>query len=184
MIVVCTSSTSLLAALNAPRSPLRLVVTLRADFYDRPLQIQPIANLFKQHTEIVLPLNQEALTWAIREPARRMGVGLEESVVTAMVTDVIDQPGALPLLQYALTELFDTRQDNVMTLAAYQSLGGVSGALAQRAEELFAGFDELGRKQLARCSSASSRLGEGVEDTRRRVRISEVGRSANEGYHD
>ena len=64
---------SLLTALNAPRSPLRVVVTLRADFYDRPLQIQPIADLFKQHTEIILPLTQEELTWAIREPARQGG---------------------------------------------------------------------------------------------------------------
>ena len=165
---------SLLAALNAPRSPLRVVVTMRADFYDRPLQIQPIADLFKQHTEIVLPLSQEELTWAIREPARRMGVGLEDSVVTAMVTDVIDQPGALPLLQYALTELFDTRQNNVMSLAAYQSLGGVSGALAQRAEELFASFDEVGQEATRQLFLRLVTLGEGVEDTRRRVRLSEL----------
>ena len=63
-----------------------------------------------------------------------------------MVTDVIDQPGALPLLQYALTELFEERQDNVMTLAAYQALGGVSGALAQRAEDLYASFDAAGQE--------------------------------------
>ncbi len=165
---------NLLAALNAPRSPLRLVVTLRADFYDRPLQIQAVADLFKQHTEIVLPLNQEELTAAIREPAQRMGVRMEESVVTALVTDVIDQPGALPLLQYALTELFESRQENVMTLSAYRSLGGVSGALARRAEDLFASYDAAGQEATRQLFLRLVTLGEGTEDTRRRVRLSEL----------
>ncbi|KAA3661930.1 MAG: hypothetical protein DWQ04_14920, partial [Chloroflexi bacterium] len=165
---------SLMIALNAPRSPLRIVVTLRADFYDRPLQIQPIANLFKQHVEIVLPLNQEELTWAIREPARQVGVSMADSVVTAMVTDVIDQPGTLPLLQYALTELFEARHGNAMTLAAYQSLGGVSGALAQRAEDLFARFDEAGQEAARQLFLRLVTLGEGGADTRRRVVLSQL----------
>jgi len=165
---------SLVTALNAPRSPLRLVVTLRADFYDRPLQIQPIAQLFKQYTEIILPLTQEELTWAIQEPARRVGVHLEAVATTAMLTEVADQPGALPLLQYALTELFEERQDNVMTLAAYRMLGGVSGALAQRAEEIYTGSDETEQEAIRQLFLRLVTLGEGVEDTRRRVLLSEL----------
>lgn len=171
---------SLIEALNAPRTPLRVVITLRADFYDRPLQIQPLANLVKENTEIILPLSQEELTWAIQEPARQMGVSLEPGVVTAMVADVADQPGALPLLQYALTELFDERQDNVMTQAAYEALGGVSGALALRAEELYASFEPAGQEATRQLFLRLVTLGEGVsdmnmsQDTRRRVRQSEV----------
>ncbi len=165
---------SLLEALNAPRSPLRVVVTLRADFYDRPLQIQPLAQLFKENSEIILPLTQEELTWAIQEPARQTGVGIEPSVITAMVADVVEQPGALPLLQYALTELFEERQDHTMTLAAYDALGGVSGALALRAEELYASFEPAGQEATRQLFLRLVTLGEGVEDTRRRVRQSEV----------
>ncbi|WP_420643885.1 protein kinase domain-containing protein [Candidatus Leptofilum sp.] len=122
---------SLLAALNAPHSQLRVVVTLRADFYDRSLLFQPIANLFKQHTEIVLPLNQEELTWAIREPAHHVGVKLEDSVITAIVSDVIDQPGALPLMQYALTELFEARTNQVMTLSTLTMLDSRATSLSK-----------------------------------------------------
>jgi WD40 repeat protein/DNA-binding SARP family transcriptional activator/tRNA A-37 threonylcarbamoyl transferase component Bud32 len=170
---------SLFAALNDPHSPLHVVVTLRADFYDRPLQIQPLGELFKQHTEVVLPLNREELLWAIREPARHMGVGVEESVITAMVADVVDQPGALPLLQYTLTELFDDRQDGTMTLAAYKALGGVSGALAQRAEDIYSGLNETGQEATRQLFLRLVTLGEGVEDTRRRVLRSEL-----EGIND
>jgi WD40 repeat protein len=165
---------SLFVALSDPRSPLRVVVALRADFYDRPLQIQPLAGLLKQHTEIVLPLDREELTGAICEPARRLGVRIEESAVRAMLTDVVDQPGALPLLQYTLTELFDERRDGVMTLAAYESLGGISGALAQRAEAIYADFSEEEQETARQLFLRLVTLGEGVEDTRRRMQRSEL----------
>ncbi len=165
---------SLVAALHSPRCPIRIVVTLRADFYDRPLQVQPLANLFQQHTELVLPLTLDELTWAIQEPARRVGVSFEEGVVAAMLDDVHDQPGALPLLQYALTELFEERQDRLLTRAAYQAVGGVLGALGQQAEALYAGLDESNQGAARQLFLRLVTLGEGVEDTRRRVRLSEL----------
>ncbi|MFO7539731.1 MAG: protein kinase [Chloroflexota bacterium] len=165
---------SLLTAINAPRSPLRLVVTLRADFYDRPLQRQQLGQLLKENTEIVLPLNATELTWAIREPARRMGVGLEEGLAAAIAADVADQPGALPLLQYALTELFEQRQNQHITRAAYEEIGGVQGALGRRAETLYKELDEHGQAVARQLFLRLVTLGEGAEDTRRRVLLSEL----------
>ncbi len=175
---------SLLAALSAPRSPLHVVVTLRADFYDRPLQIKPIADLFKENSTLVVPMSNEEFTWAIQEPARRLGVRLDEGVVTAMVNDVVDQPGALPLLQYALTELFEERQGTTMTLSSYRALGGVTGALAQRAEELFNGLSAAEQAVTRQLFLRLVTLEEGREHTRRRVLRSEleaVGESVAEG---
>lgn len=160
---------SLLAALSAPRSPLRLVVTLRADFYDRPLQYPAWGQLFKEHTEIVLPLNRTELSWAVREPARRMGVRLEEGLADAIVADVADQPGALPLLQYAMTELFDEREGRLITRAAFEKLGDVHGALGKRAEAVYDELDEAGRQTARQLFLRLVTLGEGAEDTRRRV---------------
>lgn len=160
---------SLLVALTAPRSPLRVVVTLRADFYDRPLQFQALGRLLKSSTEVVLPLSAEELTWAVREPARRVGVTLEPGLAEAIVADVIDQPGGLPLLQYALTELFERRQGRRLTHAAYQEIGGVLGALSRRAEGLFADLDAAGQEAARQLFLRLITLGEGVEDTRRRV---------------
>lgn len=165
---------SLLTAISAPRSPLRLLVTLRADFYDRPLQRQQLGQLLKESTEIVLPLNSTELTWAIREPARRMGVGLEEGLAATIAADVADQPGALPLLQYALTELFEQRQDHLITRAAYQQIGGVQGALGRRAEAVYAELDQAGQAAARQLFLRLVTLGEGAEDTRRRVLRSEL----------
>ena len=63
-----------------------------------------------------------------------VGVGVEPALVAEIVADVADQPGALPLLQYALTELFDRRTTATLTPTAYRESAGSSGALARRAE--------------------------------------------------
>jgi WD40 repeat protein/DNA-binding SARP family transcriptional activator len=171
---------SLLMALRAPRSPLRVVVTLRADFYDRPLQIQPLGQVIQENTEIVLPLAAEELNWAVRDPARRMGVSLEEGLAEAIVADVADQPGALPLVQYAMTELFEMRQDHTMTQIAYREIGGVLGALGKRAEELYAGFGPAKQETSRQLFLRLVALGDGdvdnltAPDTRRRVLRSEL----------
>ncbi|MBK8905761.1 MAG: protein kinase [Anaerolineaceae bacterium] len=165
---------SLYTALTAAHSPLRLVVTLRADFYDRPLQYQPLADLFKQHTELALALNRDELLWAIQEPARRVGVAFEEGLLADIVADVAAQPGALPLLQYALTELFHARNGRTLTRQAYAAIGGVPGALARRADDIFAGLDDDGRSAARRLFLHLVTLGEGREDTRRRVSLTEL----------
>jgi WD40 repeat protein/DNA-binding SARP family transcriptional activator/tRNA A-37 threonylcarbamoyl transferase component Bud32 len=165
---------SLLAALRAPRSPLRVVITLRADFYDRPLQYESLGQLVKENTDVVLPLTAEELSWAVSEPVRRVGVGLEKGLTETIVADVAEQPGALPLLQYALTELFERRSDNKMTRAAYEGIGGVMGALGRRAEEIYRDLDEDAREATRQIFLRLVTLGEGVEDTRRRVLRSEL----------
>ncbi len=137
---------SLLAALTAPRSPLRVVITLRADFYDRPLLHQAWGQIIKDNTEIVLPLNHSELTWAVREPARRMGVRIEDDLMTTIVGDVADQLGALPLLQYALTELFERREGGLIAKEAYKTIGGVEGALGRKAEAIYGSLDQNGRE--------------------------------------
>ena len=127
---------SLLTAINDPQSQLRVVITLRADFYDRPLQYAPLGKLLQEHTELVLPLTPAELEDVVCRPAAGVGVTVEPGLVAAIASDVQEQPGALPLIQYALTELFERRQAGRMTLSAYQEIGGVTGALGRRAEAL------------------------------------------------
>ena len=165
---------SLMVAVNAPRSPLRVITTLRADFYDRPLQLQMLGQTLKQATEIVLPLNTQALTWAIREPARHVGVSFETGLAETIVADVVDQPGTLPLLQYALTELFERRQNKLLTRSAYELIGGVQGALSRRAEAVYNELDAAGQRASKQLFLRLVNLGEGGTQTRRRVRRADL----------
>ena len=87
-------------------------------------------------------MSPEELERAIVGPGRAGRPGRRAGLVAAMVADVIDRPGALPLLQYALTELADREDVASLTLDAYRRIGGVSGALARRAEHLYEGSTE------------------------------------------
>ena len=131
---------TIVAAATDPYSRVRVVVTLRADFYDRPLLYPEFGALLRQRTEVVLPLAPGELEQAIAAPAQRVGVAAAPDLVAAIVGDVGAQPGALPLLQYALTELFEQRTGAALTLAAYRASGGMQGALARRADALYAGL--------------------------------------------
>ncbi|MEM9954653.1 MAG: WD40 repeat domain-containing protein, partial [Chloroflexota bacterium] len=173
---------SILNAVHDERSRIKVIVTLRADFYDRPLLYADFGNLIRTNTELVLPLSQRELEASIIEPAKRVGITLEAGLVQAITNDVIERPGALPLLQYALTELFERRSGRVMTLLAYQDIGGTTGALARRAEELFQSFNGEEKNATRQLFMRLVTLGEGTDDTRRRAMQSEL-LSLNIGAH-
>jgi WD40 repeat protein/DNA-binding SARP family transcriptional activator len=120
----------------------RVVVTLRADFYDRPLAQTDIGRIFRDGTLVILPLSADEMADAIRQPASGVGVRVEPGLMATIIADVNDQPGALPLLQYTLTEIFDQRADGLLTRSGYTAIGGVSGATGRRAESIFSELDE------------------------------------------
>ena len=126
------------------------------------------------------PLLEEArrahaeLARAIRLPAEAVGVGVDEALLTRLIADVCDQPGALPLLQFSLTELFERREQQMMTLSDYEQIGGVRGALANRAEALYSGLDSAQQEAARQLFLRLVTVGEGSEDTRRRVPRSEL----------
>jgi WD40 repeat protein len=165
---------SLVAAMLDERSRLRVIITLRADFFDRPLRYVEFGDILRQRAEVVLPLSFEELEEAINRPAAIHGLVLEPGLPGDIARDVDDQPGALPLLQYALTELFERREGRLLTRATYQACGGVTGALARRAEEIFIDLTESEQEAARQLFWRLVTPGEGTEETRRRVRLSEL----------
>ncbi|HMQ34093.1 MAG TPA: WD40 repeat domain-containing protein, partial [Chloroflexaceae bacterium] len=165
---------SIVTAVLDERSRLRVVVTLRADFIDRPLQYVDFGELLRQRAELVLPLTPEEVERAVVGPARRAGLVLEEGLAARIIADVGGQPGVLPLLQHALNELFARREGRALTLAAYRAIGGVTGALARSAEAIFDGLDGAAQDVARHVFLRLVTPGEGTEDTRRRARRSEL----------
>lgn len=161
-------------ALRSPNSRLRVVIALRADFYDRPLQYEGFGTLIQTHTQVVLPLSITELERAIIGPAEQIGVQVDADLIATMIGDVRQEPGALPLLQYALTEVFERREGDRLTLAAYEFSGGVSGALAKRAEDVYSTMDPAMQSLTQQMFMRLVTLGEGTEDTRRRSYYSEL----------
>ena len=166
---------ALAAGVGDARQRLRVVATLRADFFDRPLGEPGLAELFRLGTEPVTPLKVSELERAVVLPAARVGVEVATQLVTLIVDQVADQPGALPLLQYTLTELFSQRQDHSVGVDAYRAVGGIQGALVRRAEDIYQRLDPSERMAARQLFLRLVTLGEGVGDTRRRVPLAEMG---------
>jgi WD40 repeat protein/serine/threonine protein kinase len=164
----------LLAASQDASNRLRLITTLRADFYDRPLLYPEFGELMRQSTEVILPLKRDELEQAITRPAENVGLELEAGLVSEMLNDVAEQPGPLPLMQYALTELFERRSGRFLTIQAYRDIGGVSGALARRADDLLAEMSENDQQLAQQVFLRLVSINEGAEDTRRRVKLTEL----------
>lgn len=164
----------IMAATKDPSSRLRIVVTLRADFFHKPLLYERFGGLIQARTQVVLPLSTAELERTITMPARGAGAHVDANLVTALIADVKEEPGALPLLQYTLTEVFERREGNTMTMGAYRELGGVAGALARRAEEVFNQLSPDEKNTARQMFLRLVTLGEGTEDVRRRALRSEL----------
>lgn len=157
-----------------------VILTMRADFYGKCAAFPELATAVSQHQELVGPMSADELRRAVETPAQLSGSDIEPGLVDLLTREVADQPGALPLLQYALAELWQKSRDlgfSKLTTSAYHELGGWEGALSRRADAVLAEFKNTPQENL--CRQLFLRLvqpGEGTEDTKRLVRWQELER--------
>ena len=166
---------ALSTAIGDPTSPLRLVITLRADYYDRPLEHGAFAPIVKQTTVQVTPLAADELERAIVEPARQLGIEFQPGLVARIAAEATGQPSPLPLLQFTLSELFDRRDGDQLTVAGYEELGGLAGALAAGAESIHVDADDAQRRAIRQVFGRMTNPGEESADLRRRVPLADLG---------
>ena len=153
----------------------QVAIAMRADFYGHCAAYDGLARLVGANQVLVGPMRRDELRRAIVEPARRVGLRVEPALTDALITDVLDEPGGLPLLSAALLEQWRERDGHVMRRAAYESTGGVRGAVGRLAEETYARLSEperiAAKRILLRLADAG---GEGATFVRRRVPLDEL----------
>jgi energy-coupling factor transporter ATP-binding protein EcfA2 len=163
---------------NRPDRLTRVIIAIRGDFLDRCAPYPETVDLINQTkptTYVVPPLTPLELEEAIEKPALKNGVSFEPRLVSRIVADVVDRPGALPLLQYALMKLWqacitETNDPQpILTHKGYEKIGGVKGALDQRASSLYRDFAASDRQFVHHLFLELVQLGEGQEVTRRRA---------------
>jgi WD40 repeat protein len=125
------------ALVDAAGDRVRVVVTLRDDFLMRVGSLPALRDRLARELELLTTPARDQLCRILREPARRAGYELEDGLVEEMVDAVSDQPGALALLSFTASRLWELRDRRARRLMrkAYLALGAVGGALAQHAEE-------------------------------------------------
>ena len=172
---------ALLTAVQAQDSRLILILAIRADFYGRCAAYPDLASKLQDNQVLVGAMSEDELRQAIERPASQVGLSLEPGLVETILHDVTDAPGALPLLSHALLETWNRRRGYTLTLDGYTETGGVQGAIARTADQVF--DEQLSPDQQIIARNIFLRLtelGEGTEHTRRRVRHHELIPSSDE----
>ncbi|MED7824996.1 serine protease [Streptomyces chiangmaiensis] len=166
---------SLISALTvdaSPTTPVRALFTVRSGSLDRMLTQQNRSSLDEGVT-FLPPMGREQLRTAITAPlAVTPGVVHEPGLVERILDDAGEGPGRLPLVEFTLTRLWDRRRGGMLTHEAYDALGGVGGAVADYAEEMYErSLRPLEREPARRLFVQLARPEEDGGFTRRAVRV-------------
>jgi WD40 repeat protein len=151
-----------------------VVLAMRADFYPRCAAYGTLAAALSEHQVLVSPMTDDELRRAVEHPARLAGLEPESGLVELLVNDVRCRAGALPLLQFALQELWQRRQSHHLTIGAYRDIGKIEGALQRKADRVYAGFTPEQQQLCRRIFLRLVKPGDGSAYTRRRARLREV----------
>ncbi|MBD2358854.1 hypothetical protein H6G41_30375 [Tolypothrix sp. FACHB-123] len=166
----------LLGAMEYAADKFKLVMTLRADFIAACLEIPALASLLQESSLLVPPnLSDRDYRRVIINPAEQVNLKVESELVEVLLQELNHSAGDLPLLEFVLEQLWEFRQDGKLTLAAYQQqVGGIKGALERKAQAVYESLDSPAQDCARWIFLSLTQLGEGTEDTRRRVWKSEL----------
>jgi WD40 repeat protein/DNA-binding SARP family transcriptional activator len=157
---------------------LALLLTLRADFWEQALAYRPLADAMQDASLILGPMTHEELGRAVENPAQKQGVSFQAGLVERILDDVGEEPGSLPLLEFALTSLWDHEKAWMLSHDGYEAIGRVQGALTRHAETVYGRLSSDHQVAARHIFTQLVRPGEGTEDTRRLAQRAELGDKA------
>jgi class 3 adenylate cyclase/tRNA A-37 threonylcarbamoyl transferase component Bud32/energy-coupling factor transporter ATP-binding protein EcfA2 len=151
-----------------------VAIGVRADLYGQLSTHAGLARAVADNQILLGAMTEPELQRAVTEPARLAGLRLEPGLVDLVLRDVAGEPGALPLLSHALRATWERRDGRTLTLEGYRDSGGVGSAVAQTADTLVDSVSSDQRALVRGLFLRLTELGEGIEDTRRRVDIDDL----------
>ncbi|MGI5521469.1 helix-turn-helix domain-containing protein [Micromonospora sp. CA-259024] len=172
---------ALLDASQGPGRRTTVVLGVRADFLAHLMQYPDLTDALHDEAHLLVrPVTAADLREIIVRPAAQVGMGVDADLLSTVLADAADEPGALPLVSHALLETWQRRSGATLTLSAYEASGGVRGAIAQTAERAYGDFGAAERQAARRIFLRLTALGDGTEDTRRPIMRTELDGIADE----
>ena len=147
---------------------------MRSEFETWVARDPVFSPLFSAGQIRMAPMEQDELRRAIENPASAVGLKFETGVVDALLHDTLGEPAALPMLQFALLKLWETRQHNRITLESYQKLGGARLALANSANDFYLRLTAENQDTARRILLRMVRIGDGLEVHSQRVKLASL----------
>ena len=161
---------SLASVLRCPAPMHRVVLTMRSDYEAFVARLEELQPFFDEGQLRVTPLKDAELCEAIERPAESVGLRFEEGLVQALLDDLLGEPAGLPLLQFTLLKLWESRERDRVTWSAYRRLGGARRALAHCADELYTKLIPELQVTAKRILLRMVRPSDGLEVTSNRIR--------------
>ncbi|MEV4116097.1 helix-turn-helix domain-containing protein [Nonomuraea sp. NPDC049695] len=148
-----------------------VVIGLRADFYGHLLRFPALAAAAQHGQVAVGPMTRDELCDAIVEPARKAGLAIEDALVELLLREAsrAHDAGVLPLLSHALYATWLNDQGHGLTVAGYQEAGGIEGAVAASATEIYEELSAQRRELARRLFLHLVHVSADAADTRRKV---------------
>ena len=128
---------NLLNLVQAEDSRHLVILTMRTDYESYLHKMPRFQSVFAQGEIRVTGMNSAELREAIEKPAQSVGLKFDDDLIDTIIREILGEPAALPLLQFALLKLWDNRERNRITWAAYRRIGGVMAALENTAEAIY-----------------------------------------------
>nr|MBD2222450.1 CHAT domain-containing protein [Calothrix sp. FACHB-1219] len=158
----------------------KVVITMRADFWGECASYPQLKQLMQSRQELIGPMDTSELRKAMEMQAAQVGLRFEADLSNQILDDVQGEPGAMPLLQHALLELWKRRHGRWLRTIEYEAIGGVKIAIAQTADAVYDQCEAQQKEQIKNIFIRLTRLddsapsGEKRRDTRRRVWLEEL----------
>ena len=115
-----------------------VLFAMRSDFVSNCATYPALNELLSQEFRQIGAMQPEELVSAIALPARHVGLPIEDELIARIINDMKGEPGALPLMQFALKDLFDSQQAKggviALTLEDYLRHGGIHKSLERHAD--------------------------------------------------
>jgi hypothetical protein len=166
--------TALLDAIVHTAGSRRIVLAMRADFYERCAEHRGLSTLVQRAHLLVGPMLPHELRSAIEQPAAQLGVRFAPDVVDSLIGDVAGRPGALPLLSTALEALWEARRSRLITVDDLVRSGGVTGAVGRLADAAFLRLDDEGQSIARRLLLRLCAISEHGDDVSREASLQEL----------
>ncbi|MEW1549895.1 nSTAND1 domain-containing NTPase [Streptomyces tsukubensis] len=157
----------LLLTAREPGNGLRVVIAVRADFYGHCTEHPGLVEILRTAHLALGPMNPAELRQAVVGPARAAGLIVERELTARIVEETAAEPGGLPLMSHALLEVWRRRRGRTLTLAAYEAIGGIHGAVADTAEHTYSRLAPAQARHARRILLRLITPGQGAQDTRR-----------------
>lgn len=161
----------LTAASGKGEREIAVVIAMRADFYEHCFDHKTLPRFMAANQYAVSSMDEESIRSAILEPARYAGCTYEKGLIDVIMNDLGTESGNLPLLQYTLTRLWESRSAGALLHEAYKKMKGLKGAIAEHAETIYEKLEEQQKDAAMRIFIKLTNLSEDGKDTRKRATL-------------